>query len=116
VRDQDVRVGTLAAFVRLAPDVAYDENDPLILSVRPPTGSAKVIELQPIEGVLGGLPGGLAQFPMPGIEVSAGSSWQIEVTAVPAALATSVEVGGMTVQRLDSTRVLELGLLCHYTI
>ena len=116
LRDRTLKLPDLTLFLKVAPGVAYDEGDPLILAVTPPGGAEQPVTLTPVETELGGLPAGQADYGGAPITLSAAQPpWRLTIAGLPAVLTEEVEVNGQSVQRLDPTKVTDLGLLCHYT-
>jgi peptidoglycan hydrolase-like protein with peptidoglycan-binding domain len=114
VRNRNIRIDRLIVFIRLKAGLAYDENDPLTLTILGPTGGSKLVELQPTETAVGGLPSGTAEYGA-GVAISATTPWQVDIDNLPAALRKTVEVNGQPVDRLDPEAIQDLGLVLHYT-
>jgi hypothetical protein len=113
-RNRAIKIDRLTAFVRLKAGIAYDENDPLTFTIQAPTGGSKVVELQVASTEAGGLPAGEADYGA-GIALSSTTPWKVDVTNLPAALRTTVEVDGESVDRLNPGAIEDLGLVAHYT-
>ena len=90
VRNRMIRIDRMTAFVRLKEGLTYDENDPLTLTIQPPTGASKVVELQ-VATEAGGLPAGKVDYGA-GVTLSPTMPWRVDITDLPAALRTTVEV------------------------
>jgi hypothetical protein len=114
MRNRNIRIDRLIVFIRLKTGLTYDQNDPLTLTIQGPTGGSKLVELQPIETDVGGLPSGTAEYSA-GVAISATTPWQLEIDSLPAALRKTVDVNGEQVDRLDPEAIHDLGLLAHYT-
>jgi len=116
VRDRTIRITSLTVFLELADGVAYDNQDPLEVTVRRPTGATTDLTLTSKPGIAGGLPSGQVAIAQPGSPLSEAKDWQILVKTVPPALRTTVEVGSLDVHRLKAEVTQDVGLLCTYSI
>jgi len=105
-----------------APEVTYDDSDPVSLALTPPTGTAQTLTLKAQPTRAGGLPMGEITLSTP---VSVASQrpgdqdpvpWKLELTHVPANLARTVELNGADISRLDASKVNDVAVLCAYTI
>jgi peptidoglycan hydrolase-like protein with peptidoglycan-binding domain len=94
---------------------AYDDSDPFMVSVQPPTRPPAAVAVAQMGAELGGLPVGVADLGPVGITVAPDTSWSVELTELPSALIDEVEVDGTTVARLKPGAVDDIGILLHYT-
>lgn len=115
VRDRSVRVTALAVHALLRAPFAYDDADPLVVTVKPPGNAAAVdVTLLRNPALAGGLPAGLATFGR-GVAVGATAGWTVTLKQIPAALGDDVEIDGRTVRRLKAEALGDVGLLLGYT-
>jgi hypothetical protein len=115
VRNRAVKIDRVMALVRLKAGLAYDNDDPLSLTVQGPTGGTRPIQLQVIDTQAGGLPAGEVDYGSSGVALSSTTPWRIEISALPAVLSTTVEIDGEPVTILDPETIEDLGLIVHYT-
>jgi hypothetical protein len=106
----------------LAPDTAYDDEDPVTLILRPPSGAPANLTLAVKTNRGGNLPMAEVTLPAPVLVPSPKTGdpdpvpWQLELGHISANLARSVTVNGADLQRIDTTKVSDIAFLCAYTI
>lgn len=115
VRDKTIKVSSLAVILRTREGFTYDPEDPLVVTVRRPSGATTDVTLTPVPSVAGGLPSGIAQFGGGGAALSEAADWVIGMKEIPAALGVDVDVDGQQVRRLDPEAVADIGILCNYS-
>jgi hypothetical protein len=117
-----VKVTRLLVALVSAPRVAYDENDPVTLTLTPPIGAAQQLTLK-IQGTrAGGLPVAEVTLPAP-VPVAAlrpgdpaPTPWKFDVTHISDNLARTVNLNGADISRIDSAKVIDLAVLYAYNV
>jgi hypothetical protein len=132
-RTRGIKVADAAVFVQLKGDATYDPLDPLEFTLQPPSGGPKPLQMDLIESEMGGLPAAHAGLGtgaaisetsgLPaanaalgtGVAISETKAWKLSATTLPAALRTETDVDGTTVERLDATKLDDIGILLRYS-
>jgi hypothetical protein len=121
-RGRSVKVTRVLVALVLAPDTAYDDEDPVTLILRPPSGAPANLTLALKTNRGGNLPMAEVTLPAPVLVPSPKTGdgdpvpWQLELGHISANLARSVTVNGADLQRIDTTKVSDIAFLCAYTI
>lgn len=97
----------------------YDDAQPLAIELARGDGAASAGDLVTAGAAFGGLPH--AEFANVNGDLEVSEDWTLHITpaavsALPAALRTTVSVDGTDVPRLRADRIEDLGLLVHYTL
>lgn len=116
-RDRSIRIRQLTLFLKLR-NAAYDNDRPVVLSVKSPDGAIAEATLQGTEVDLGGLPQATVDYADSGKDLS---DWRLQATNdsienLPQALTVEEETTGTTRRRLDPDVIEDIGILFHYKI
>ncbi len=119
---RSIKVTRILVALVPAPEIAYEQSDPVTLTLTPPTGAAQALTLNVQPNRAGGLPFYEIALPTP-ISVAAPkpgdptpTPWKLEMTHISANLARTVTVNDVDISRIDPGKVSDVGILCAYTL
>lgn len=119
---RSVKVTRILVALVPAPGIAYDHNDLVTLTLTPPTGAVQPLTLKVGPNRAGGLPADEIALPAPVLVAAPKPSdpapipWKIEVTHISANLARTVSLNGANVDRIDAEKVIDVAVLCAYSV
>ncbi len=118
-RGRTITVGNVTVLLELTDPSLYENGSPLALTLQRGAGATQSQDLLTAGMAFGGLPSG--EYNNTTGAISGEETWSLSVPAaavlaLPAALRTTINVGGTDISRLRGDLMKDIGLLVHYSV